>query len=631
MTTTTSPLPAPPPAATRTRYPARRAAVFAPLLALLLGLLLCVLGGSPILLVAVVLVLGSWVLARVCSWVLSTVGTIVLLLAGHTVLSRTAPLLGWDYGAAGVVVLAVTGSLLLLALARTPMGQIARPARAQWLTAAAALALPLLSALLLFGAQMFGRPGYAWAMNNDMVWNTVAARFVLADGGLAASGHPNPSPLMNALVASWIAPGRDAAGELLRHDIARQAELWVLLTLLAAALAGLIVARAVPSTRPLLRFCAGVLGSAIPLSWYATGAMLEFGFLNAMLAVALLLGVWLIWQELPARPVLASALMVISITLLLSAWAPLAVLPLGLAVAGVLPRWRFFVGLRGPAAWAWWAAALQLPAYLLVVTLPDLARDGGALAADGAVPQITVTSVLTAGALLFTLSTVAAIGLGRRHDLAGVVVVLLTGGIGVGYLLAQRFGIVSLWGYYPVKLSWLLSILFTVLLAASILGWLGRSEARGLLGLAVVGACLIVVGLGLRALPMQGGPAGALSLLNVAANEARGGDTVRTDRLFLLADDGSRTIASRLGTPGEDAFVNGWLLQLQADSSQDPIRTYSYTLDPVDPVMLCEAAAAWGGEVTILTADATLEAELATACPRTALSVRMAPAVSSAD
>lgn len=622
MTTTTDPVTAAPTPGTR----ARRAALSAAALSILLGLLLCVFGGSPAPLVAVVVVLGTAVLARRHSWTLSAAATIVLLLAGHTVLSRTLPLVGWDYGAAGIAALALVGTVQLVVLARTPTALLARATRSQWLTAAAALALPTLSGLLLFGAQLFGQPGYAWAMRNDMIWNTVAARFVLADGGLSTSGHPNPSPLMNALVASWLAPGRDTATELLRHDVARQTELWVLLTLLAAALAGIVVARAVPPSRPALRFGAGLLGSAIPLSWYATGAMLEFGFLNAMLAVALLLVVWLLWQELPSQPVLSSALLLITTSLLLAAWAPLAILPLGLAAAAVLPRWRFFLAFRGRVALAWWAAALQLPAYLLVVTLPDLTRDGGALAADGAVPGITATSVLTAAALLLTLSALAAIGLGRRHDLAGVVVILAMGAIGVGYLMAQRFGIVALWGYYPVKLSWLLCILFTVLVAASILGWLGHAEARGPLGLVVVIACLVVVGLGLRAVPLPAGLGSALPLVKVAVAEARGGDTARADRLFRIADDGSKTMVSRLGTPGEDAFVNGWLLQLQADASQDPIRAFSYSLDPNDVGMLCEAAEAWSGPVTIESADPGLDIELALACPGADLSVRLGDA-----
>lgn len=626
MTTTFEPHTAEPAQHTRSRRWGTPVAA----LTLTLGLLLCIVGGSPALLVLAVLVLGSRVLARKYSWVLSATASIVLLLVGHTLLSRTVPLIGWDYGASGVVALALAGTLLIVVLARTPAAELARPTRAQWLTATAALALPSLSALTLFGALLVGQPSYAWAMRNDMIWNTVAARFVLADGGLAASGHPNPSPLMNALVASWLAPGREAAQELLRHDVARQAELWMLLTLLAAALAGLVVARAVPPTRPALRVGAGLVGSAIPLSWYAAGSMLEFGFLNAMLAVALLLAVWLIWQELPARPVFASALLLLSTTLLLAAWAPLAALPLGLAAAGVLPRLRAFLALRGRVAWAWWAAALQLPVYLLLVTLPDLARDGGALASDGAVPGITVTSVLTAAALLLALSVLAAIGLGRRHDLGGVVVVLAMGAIGVGYLLVQRLGIVAPWGYYPVKLSWLLCILFTVLLAASILGWLGHAEARGVLGLALVVVCLVVVGLGLRAVPLPAGLSSALPLVKIAANEARGVDAARSDTLFRLADDGSKTIVSRLGTPAEDAFVNGWLLQLQADSSDDAIRDYSYSLDPADPAMVCAAAKTWGGAVTIRTADPGLDIELALACAGadadTELSVQVDPA-----
>ncbi|MGO7983818.1 hypothetical protein ACC691_38920, partial [Rhizobium johnstonii] len=76
----------------------------------------------------------------------------------------------------------------------------------------------------------------AWAMKNDVVWNTMAARFILNDEGIAPDRHPNPSPLINELVASWISSGRTAGTELLRHDVTRQAELWVALLLLSALL-----------------------------------------------------------------------------------------------------------------------------------------------------------------------------------------------------------------------------------------------------------------------------------------------------------------------------------------------------------------------------------------------------------
>ncbi|RZU64357.1 hypothetical protein EV379_0652 [Microterricola gilva] len=605
------------------RLPGQRIAVGVGAALLTVGSAVAAAGGSPALLVLTVLLLGSWALARSFSWALSAASALVLLLGGHTILSRTLPLVGWDYGVAGIAALVLAGIGLLVLLIRTPANALAVPDRSQRLTAAAALTLPLLSGAMVFGAFLLGQPGYAWAMNNDMVWNTVAGRFILGDGGIVGTAHANPSPLMNALVASWIAPGRSAAPEMLRHDVARQAELWILLTLLAAALAGLIVARAVPARRRALRFAAGLLGSAIPLSWYATGSMIEFGFLNVMAAVSLLFVAWLTWKELPARPVMASAILLLTTTLMLAAWAPLAALPIGLAAVGVLTRWRLFIALRGRVAALWWCAALQLPAYVLIVTLPDLAKDGAALSADGATPLITANSVATAAMVLFTLAVVTAVGMGRRHEFAGVVVVLLTGGIALAYLLVQRMGVASLWGYYPVKLAWLLCIFVTVLLAAIILEWLGHAQARGLLGAAIVLACLVVTVSSLRAVPLPAGLGSALPLNKVALSEARGADTVRSDRLFRIADDGSKTIVARLGAPGEDAFVNGWLLQLQADSSADPIRDHSYTLDADDVGQLCAAARDWNGPVVIETADPALEDELLTACTDAEITVRM--------
>jgi hypothetical protein len=74
-------------------------------------------------------------------------------------------------------------------------------------------------------------------------------------------------------------------------------------------------------------------------------------------------------------------------------------------------------------------------------------------------------------------------------------------------------------------------------------------------------------------------------------------------------------MAVRLVDPGTDRFMNGWLLQLQSDSALEPIRHFSYLLDPDDDAQVCAAIVAWEGPVNVQTADPQLEQRLTKLCP----------------
>lgn len=592
--------------------------------ALLLGTILQLVGYSPAIEVAAVLAIVSLAFGQRLGWATSVAASVLILLLGNTLVLRLLPLVGLNLGIVNGVLLTVTGLAVGVWLILRASG-LRLPERDALTVAGAAVVLPLITglfALVTLGQGNTMRVG--WAMDNDAVWNTVASRFILNDNGIAPWLNPNPSPLVNGLMASWYAPGRDAAAEVLRHDVARQSELLILLFLLCSVLAGIVTARVVSARRPVLRWAAGIFGSAIPLTWYLAGFVIRFGFFNVGVAVAILLAVWLVWVELPRHSAWSIALLLVATTVLLAAWAPLALLSLALAGVAALMRLRSLFRLRGSDAVVFWLAVVQLPLYVLLVTLPDLRRDGAALAANGGVPEITPLDVVLVAVLIFAFATLAAVALGEKHELLGIVILLAATAIGVGYLVWQRVsGGETIWGYYPAKLGWLVSVLLVIVLTASLARWLNHERARGLSTVALVLTVVAVAGLVMAKVPPRDRSlAGVFPLVGIGAEAVPTAETERLDTLFAAADSDQKTIYARYSAnPEDDALINYWLLQLPAATSDDPVRKFAYFLDSTSAPNICAAAEAWGSGVVVVTRDPALESELAGSCPSAGITV----------
>ena len=592
-----------------------------------LGLILLVVGFSPAVLVAAVLGLAALSLGQRFGWATSVAAAVLLLVLGNTIVLRFLPFTGIDLGIANTVLLALTaGGLLFWLVARPESLRLPNPAAL--VVAGAALTVPIVTGVAVAVTLGLGtgmRVGWLMGTGTDVVWNTVASRFILHDNGIAPWLNPNPSPLVNGLMASWYAPGRGAAEELLHHDVSRQSELLILLFLLCSVLAGIVTARVVPARRPVLRWVAGIFGSLIPLTWYLAGFVIRFGFFNVAIAVAILLCAWLVWTDLPRHEAASIGLLLIATTILLAAWAPLAALSLGLAGGAGVVHWRALLRLRGTSAVFFLLAAGQLVLYILLVTLPDLTRDGAALGANGGVPEITPLDVVLAAVLIFAFGAVASVGLAQRHELLGIVVILFATAVGVAYLALQRRGMDTLWGYYPAKLGWLVSVLIVILLAASLLSWLGHERSSGLNTVAVLIAAALVVGLVIAKVPpIKRDFAGVFPLIGIGLTLESSSETARQDALFAEADSGKKEIFARFSASADDdAFINYWLLQLDAATSDDPVRKFAYSLDSTSPDAVCAAADAWGSGVVVVTRDAAFEQNLRDACPHRTVEVQL--------
>lgn len=577
-------------------------------------------GWSPAILAASAIAALTFAYAQRVSWALAFAGALLSLLGLHTLTSRLAPMLGVDFGLATAAVVALAGAgavaSLVVAVSRDALRA---PARASLPTLFAALGLPAITLGYWLVALRWG-PGMrvGWILDNDAVWNTMAAQFIVVDGGIDPVAHPNPAPSTAALAAVWMLPGRAAAEQVLRHDVTREAQLLLLVTLAAAALAGLVAARAVPARHALMRVIAGTAASGLVLGWYVLGFTAELGFLNAPVAVLVLLTAWVCWADVASAPVLAGAGLLVAATLLLATWAPLVVVPLALGVAGLFVAGRSLLARRGPAWALLGVAGASFVLYVVFVTLADLRSTGGALAADGAAPPVEPRDV--AGVMGIVLATTLLVllrrqGAGARHQAIGALVVLAAAAFGGGYLVLQRLNQgLGWWGYYPAKFAWLICVLLLVVAGGMLLAMAARAgtirrtaliATASLAVLAVVAAGSLPVG-GVRRLPA------AVAIATDDRFEASG---VIAERLFVLAD-AEPTIAARISADrAEDALLNSWLLQAHSEHSDDPIRAFSYGLDTDDAAAVCEAITTWGGGVRVVTNDPALTDELGAVCP----------------
>lgn len=584
----------------------------------LIGVVWWAVGLSPWPLVLVTVVAGVLVIAQRASWPFAVAGSLIAVLAVLAILLRLAPFTGLGLtGTVGAALaLGTAGYLVALARVREPR----LPHRRALIVAAPAVAVPVLLVVVGGPIAVALGAGPTWAMHNDAVWNLMTARFMIEDGGLRADQHPNASPLTAGLIATAASVGRGfvASDDLLQHDVSLMAELWLLVVLAGALLAGLIGLRSTHSAPRPLRIVAAAATALIPLSWFVAGFAFQFGFVNAPLSMLILLASWLAWLETRVAPLLGSAILSLATVAMLATWAPLAAIPGALAVVALFSRISALVRTRG-SAMIWWAvAAAPVPLYVVAVTLVDLRREGAALAVEGGIQPLQPLQVLTIGAVATVAVVFYALRTHAPHVLLGFGIVGVSSALGLAYLIAQRVAAgVGYWGYYPIKMSWMVCSLLLVILTAAFLASAAEFRGRPVASVLATASIGLLVGtLMIQVPPMQSPKlAHLLPFVDIVTGTGVAASPSQARELFAVAEDGQRTMAVRLVDPGTDRFMNGWLLQLQSDSALEPIRHYSYLLDPEDDAQVCAAIVAWEGPVNVQTADPQLEQRLTKLCP----------------
>ena len=626
------------------RRNARHGLVVGALVAALVGAFaVVVVGGSPTALL-VVAVASTTLSLR--TWLRTTLALAAVLSGAFALLAvgmRLWPVLGAPLTAL-LAVPAVVAAVSLVVLWRRRTTALAMSRGQLALGAGLAMVSVLQVVTVPLSRWLSDSPKLAWMMRNDNTWNLVSSRFIVEDGGLDPASHRNPAPLANEVVALFAAPGRSAVarGDLLAHDLYRASEALLLMVGATSLLAGLLVASAFPAARVWSRAVLGLLAAVIPWTWSLAGLVFVYGFWNSLPSAILVLAAWAAWTSSERRPVVSSGVLALVGTGLLAAWAPLVLLPACLGVAVVVWRRRAHLDLRGLALVAWLMPLVVLLAYLALVTRGDITAASDALAAEGLFPaygeNLPPVFWLVPLGLLLVLSVWTSV----RLDLVGTAVVGLAGAIGIFYLMHQRAGSEGgPWGYYPQKFAWTLSFLAPMVLLMSARGAFAVGLRRAQRASLVAGTAMLAGVLLWQIPPADPRPVSSidypvahrtpdyrlssvLPAVSIALPDRSSALDPAVADLLRLEDPARKVVVSRwFEDPGDNAFVNFWLLQLPVDKDDELPRPYAYGLDSFDPVGLCDLVRDWGGGVEIYTHSDTLERELKAQCPRLEFAVRL--------
>lgn len=632
--------------------------VAAPALAalVLVGTVVATVAGlTPTPLVMTVCVLLAAALARSVGWVQGIALAPLTLVATFLSLGQVYPDVDVPWVHANTAVLGLVGAVALAVLLRAG-GIRPVPREARWL-ALAALSVPIVCvAWLTVVRATAATPKLAWLMNNDSAFNVFSSRHILLDGGVDPAKHPSPAPGMSEVAALFTAPGRSgvARSALLEHDVERVLQALVLATGALSVLGALGAVLVVRRGHLVPRITVAVAVAALPWTWFLFGFAMQYGFWNAIVSSAVLAAAWLAFAERRRHPTAASAAQALAGTALLPLWAPLLLAPALFGLVVVVQHRREHLALRRWALVAWLAPVLLLAWYVLFVIMPLLGGDTGALAADGAMIAISRTTIVV------ILLSAAAIGLmvhARREvagELAGPLVVLVAGLIGLDYLVGQRAEApTGPWGYYPAKFGWLLA--FLALLAAAraavalalpstapgdAVGTSTRSRVTALgRGIAAALAPVLAVAvLVAQVPPADPRPvtddypipvptpdwrlASVWPLLSISKSDASSAMDPAVETLLKLSSPDQKRLVSRYQDQlSDDTFVNFWLLSQPVVQDRNDVRWYAYFLEPDKPESLCALATTWGPGLQILTRDRAWGRELKRTCPDAGLEV----------
>lgn len=463
-----------------------------------------------------------------------------------------------------------------------------------------------------------------WAMNNDAVWNTVSARFLLADGGVDVNVHPNPSPLTAGVLAAATGPGRELISNvfLLSHDISRQAQAWSAVVIISCFVSGAIAVISLKSVSGLTRGFAVLSAFALPLTWFYIGNAVSFGFYNASLATLVLLTIWATWLVHESNVAYSILAFCLSAIVLLSTWAPLVLIPAFFIIILLVRHYKILLKRSLESAISA-IGLLGLSFYAVFVTLKDFSRDGGSLGVDGGIFDFAPAQFGLIVLSAFIISLFTAGSRGKNLYSTGVTVLVAASLVGVTFLSYQRRNAESMWGYYPVKFAWLISTLLLVIIFVGLILFLSRVSFSWFyksIFLISSGGFVVL----LMALSGLVAPKNFLTPIGIMTDP----DIVQKNHfvqvLSRLSEVGHKNfVANYSDTAEEDLAINSWLLQINSNSSQDPIRWFSYYLDGSDISMVCEASQTWGEGVTIYTRNPFLRETISQSCPSISVEVSL--------
>lgn len=560
------------------------------------------------------LALGAWLLltavlaARLRTPVAGASG-VLLLLAPVVVGLRVGPVLdvppSVPAGALWLVVLLGAGAVLVATRHRRARPSAPALRRGAWACVPALVGVLAAAAVLTVP----GAAVRAWAIRRDSATNVLFMRFIAQDGGVDPGVHPNPAYLFQGIAALESVPDAAASELYTAYQIG-----WaVCITASAVVLACVPLAFVRPAGRAVL---SALVVTALVYSWLVTGFAMSFGFANVSLTLVVLGCCLLVSAGQRGSVPLRVGVLAVGTVLAAATWAPLAAVPvvLGVRVLTSVPL-RTLVSRRelrrgGTVFLA--AALVSAAAYALAVVPRDVRSDGGNLLQDGWffpwawwVP-VTLAVGLSACVVLARRRRASdddARLLLRDGAVLGTTVAVVVLAF-VGSALASEL---RPWTYYPKKMSWVASILVVVVLVTVVAG--ARRPSRAVApAVALLAFAAVVV-------PQPDGPGlrGYAPLAGIVAGGPAGLES-RSVQILAWLDDPRPHLVWLEGSTADDDLSNLWLTTFIADGAEDPLRSYTSTLEH-DPTQVCDALRRAGDDPVLVTRAANAGPAVAATCP----------------
>lgn len=459
-----------------------------------------------------------------------------------------------------------------------------------------------------------GGARYAWVMLGDSANNVLFGREVIYRNGLATGPEENPVPLPSAVLGLGMAPGRASVDvpDLLRHDVAAFALTWATLIALSCVVIGVLAASLARLSGTSLRvsYLVAAGASLLPLSWFVTGYPIEYGFYNTHLSILVMMAAMLVFLGADRRPAVAFASQAVASTLMLALWSPLVLMPGLLAVVILFRHARTLLTARGATGAVMVLAVVQLIAYGLAVALPGLLALSGFLLAPGGVFGFPRPMLFGFAGLTMLVATLL---FWRRSRLAiaGIAALAAASVVGLGVLLFVTRNQENPWTYYPLKFSWLATLMLLVLLCGLLPAFaakLTRGSPGPLRALALAVSAAGIIGFLLIAPTFGQGYIAKNPALRLLSGDVLGDGDEVAEQIFDLADPQQPALLWRTDDPFEGS-INFWILQMWSNSMSEnlELKYAAYGLyDPDDPSEMCRIVDLMGGGVVVYTADADL-------------------------
>ncbi|SIN70381.1 hypothetical protein SAMN05443544_0250 [Agromyces cerinus subsp. cerinus] len=533
--------------------------------------------------------LGAVLAALVVSWLLPVVPALVTL----------------------VIAQALAGALPLLSR-RTPRAGFAWKRELSGMAVAATGAFVWLAVLLV--ANLTGGSGMSWALAGDAANVTLFARALIDANGVALSVGSDPVPLTAALVSSFILPGRTLAAPTAAGDISGLVQMWSFTIAACAVASGLLVRQLQRADTPLGRVGAALV-SLLPLSWFALAPSVERGFINVHLILLLLLCCAILVLGSGRNPVLSAIGLALGATLVLATWSPLVLIP-GLMLLLVLVRERrILLGSGRLRVVAVCGSLAVMLGFAIVLPLRSLLSFGSVLA-DASGGSFTFEHWLfIAIAVCWSAAAVAHGVLAGWRAVWSLAPVPIGGAIGLAALMWLRRDAETFWGYYTLKILWLVAVILLITAIA-----LALTASVRLLPFLLVASGAVAVTVLSRAAWVPGADVyseqadSPLVRIATGTYSGAGGDEL-AQHIMKYADADPLVLPWKTGHPDEARTIF-WAIQLASPGATDyDLRIFAYQrdLDSVDD--LCRIRELMHPPVTVVTADEAIRDAAVATCP----------------